>query len=81
MEGTNKMSREEIVAMLIGGIGSVALGLGIYGLATEEPELLHPVFANRTFVLVLVGVGLASMYYELKTLLPIWKARSKAQQQ
>lgn len=81
MKSLNKMSREEVVAMLVGGIGSIALGLGIYGLSTEDAGLLHPIFANRMFVLGLVGLGLVFMYYELKTLLPIWKAKRKTRQQ
>lgn len=78
MERRNKLSREEIAATLIGGVGAIAVGLGIYALNTEASELLHPLLGNRMFVFWLIGGGAACMIYEMKTMLPIWKARKES---
>lgn len=78
--GKSKNSTK-LVGKLFGTIGPLALGLGAYGLFSEDPGGLHPIFGNRLFVASLACLGAIFMALELKIMLPIWKAERRAKEQ
>lgn len=51
------MEKEDIIILLIGGIGWILLGAGFYGIfATDEP--FHPMLKSKEFIFVSVALGI-----------------------
>ena len=71
------MNKNEMIARVIGAIGAIVLGLGLYGLNVPDPGNLHPAFADRTFVILLTVTGCIFMAIEFKMLWLIWKEKRK----
>lgn len=77
-------TREErsdfIKSQILGGIGAITLGLGLYGLfAADDP--FHPVFTNRDFDIALLTIGGLFLVTEWFILWPVLKARMRRLQQ
>ena len=81
MEKNNdlKIVEKEIVKVqLIALPGIVLLGLGWYGIEHGlSGNAFHPLLNDKNIIYSCVGIGIFAMIWEIKSLFPLWKKRSK----
>jgi hypothetical protein len=61
-------------------VGSISLGLGLFGLFGRDPASLHELFGQQEFVYALIAIGLSIEVIHYALLLPLLKQRSVIRQ-
>jgi len=72
------MDNNQLKMAIIGGVGSIFLALGVYGVFVKG-EPFHPIFNNQDFINILSIIGGVLVFIEVRFFIKLAMNRAKEQ--